>query len=516
MRNLFILTKVQFLSFFKLNKILKNKGGKKALSLSGTALVLLLLAGLIFGAGYLYSGIFAKLYILTGEIYKLIPLMLAISVVASFILSFYSAGSLYDFKDYELLCSMPIKTHEIVLSRIIFSYIADFSFTLLLVAPSVIVYSKFAPFALMDGVRLFVMTLFTPFFAICLSLLIGLIVSFISSFFNKKSMVQTVVMLAIFVAFFVYSYSLGMDENPFAVLEYVYVFFPWIINGILEWKYVLLFSGVSTVTFFAFVLAVSLTYKKINTMLTGRRTKSNFKLKGDYRGKSAFNALYRKEIKTLFSYSIYAMNSLIGVVMTVGMSLLISIAIGSLQAEGISELLVFAPLIFTVCLLMSPTTYCSISMESQSFWIIKTAPVPAKTLFNAKLAVNMTFAIPSALISSLALCIGFKAQAIVYLLLVAIALLLAVLGSYSGLIFNLLFPVMKWESPNKVVKQSTSIIMCMLESFVLAGGLFAFIYFVNVGMVVKLACILGLLIVLTVLAYLIVDKKGERLLINKT
>ena len=118
MNNFFTLLKVQALGLFGINKKLNKKSGSGKSAITGM-LSLLLIAACIVYVGYVYSDRFADYFAAMNELYKMIPMMIAIASVISFVYSFYSTGSvLYGFKDYQLLSAMPVKNSEIVLSKL--------------------------------------------------------------------------------------------------------------------------------------------------------------------------------------------------------------------------------------------------------------------------------------------------------------------------------------------------------------------------------------------------------------
>ena len=103
MANFLSLLKVQFISLLSTNKLLK-KFGKKNATLILTGFGVLAFA-LIFGLGYFYSW---TIFLVSNPV-EYLPSMLSLAVFVCLIFSFATTGlSLYAYKDYELLSSMPI------------------------------------------------------------------------------------------------------------------------------------------------------------------------------------------------------------------------------------------------------------------------------------------------------------------------------------------------------------------------------------------------------------------------
>ena len=139
MNKLLSLLKVQFLSLFGINKIAHKKKGKAGgyAGFLGTAL---LLCALVVGIAYLYAKMFAETYLVLGKQKEFLPSIFALIAIACLVFSFYTSSSnLYAGKDFDLLGAMPIKTHIVVLSKLVFMYLADLIFAILILIPSVVV-----------------------------------------------------------------------------------------------------------------------------------------------------------------------------------------------------------------------------------------------------------------------------------------------------------------------------------------------------------------------------------------
>jgi len=93
--------------------------------------------------------------------------------------------------------------------------------------------------------------------------------------------------------------------------------------------------------------------------------------------------------------------------------------------------------------------------------------------------------------------------------------LIATLGVNVGLIYNLLFPMMKWENVNKPVKQSLSVLFTMLTAFILAALLVVFAIYSTLHILLTLGISVGVIAVLVVATYVFICQKGEKLLLER-
>ncbi|MBQ3047272.1 MAG: hypothetical protein IJD54_04410 [Clostridia bacterium] len=513
MNNFLSLVKVEFLSQFGLNKILHSKKSKRLSGLSGLCFFVLLMIAAIAFLGYTYADIFALVLAPTDGIKKLLPVMIAISCLLSFMLSFYtSANVLYGYKDYDLLMSMPIKQSVIVLSKLTFIYVFDLIFALLVVIPSMVVYAGYAAINIGFVLSVLVMAIFSPLLPTALSLFLGALIALISSRFRKKNIVQIIFYLFVFVACFASGFLTGSDMiDPTAMIGKIYFIFPWAVKGLDNVSYLLLYVGANLLPFITISVVCALTYKKMNTLITAKKRAKEFKLKS-YGGKTQFGALLNKEIKSLFSNATYTLNALIGPIFGIVGAIAFAIIIRTTIGGYVGEILVFFPAIFAFMFMLAPLTNCSISLEGSAYWIVKTAPISANRFICAKLMVNVIFSVAPAFVAGLVSTIIIGAPYYEVILITFIAVSIAMLGGGVGLMLNLLFPSMNWDNPIKAVKQSLSVFLCILVAMLFAAGLFVIGFFVPLALIYNLLIILGVVLIFNALVYGFIIIKGEKLL----
>lgn len=533
MNSFLALLKVQFLSLFGLNKIIHKKG--KNVGILGFLGVGVLLCALIFGAGYVYIQMFLQSSIALGQVEGILPALFALSALVCFFLSFASTGlGLYSYKDYELLTTMPIKTNVIVLSKLAFTYLADLIFGVLILASGVFAYSEILPINTIQIVRLGVMSLFMPIFPMVVSIIIGLVFALISSRFRKKNLVQTILLILFMLSMFAVGFLSGsgaMEQiNILGLIKKIYPLAPLVDRGMTSVWYVLLFILVSLVAFALIIWFVCATYKKMYTVLKTTKRSSRFTL-GKYQQQSQFKVLLKKEIKTLFSFPVYAMNTLMGTFMsllaTVGLMIITVQLTGDMQGmEGAEQVdpsqvaqmfLMILHIAFAFSFMISPTTGVSISVEGNTFYLMKTFPIATKRIIKVKLMLNVIFAVIPAFIYATAYAFVMKGSSFILIIeSILCATLYPLLAGNIGMIFNLLFPYLKWENITKAVKQSTATFFTVIIGMVFAGLVFVSIFFIKWQIEWIFALILAVLLLATVLTYLVIDKKGEQWIRQKT
>ena len=159
-------------------------------------------------------------------------------------------------------------------------------------------------------------------------------------------------------------------------------------------------------------------------------------------------ALCSREFKRYFSSSVYVTNTIIGPVMGCIIS-------GALLFVDLDSVIGKLPLPVNVCSLvpfllagvmcMMPTVCASVSMEGKNWWIVKSLPLSAKSILDAKLLMNLILIMPFYLLAEVLLLLALRPGGMerVWLLLVPAVLIL--FTCVYGLAVNLRFPVMDWE-----------------------------------------------------------------------
>lgn len=527
MSNFFSLVKVQLLGLFGINKKLNSKGKSGKGAITGVLSVLLIAACIVY-VGYMYSEEYAVFLSAGGEIYKLVPLMISIASIISFVFSFYASGTvLYGYKDYQLLSAMPVKNREIVLSKLAYMYVSDLVFNLLIIVPSLFVYGSHGGEITAGFIfTTLALVLFSPLLMISFSVAIGALTAYFSSFFRKKYIAQIIILGSVMIALFAFSlfsgYNAAEGGNMFSAITRLYFVYAIAEAGMKNGLYVLLFAVINAGAFAAVTVAVCFTYKRMNTLVVSKRTLKNFRLK-DSEAKGQFSALLSREAKRLFTCPIYVINSFVGVVMSVAFGVLYMILMIIFSRNGLDlsvteNFTIFVPAVFAFLFFMAPATACSVSLEGKTFWIIRTMPVDMKSVFNAKLVLSYLIYSIAALFSSLIVTLPLGYSAVTVLIVTFNALTAALFSSNLGLLFNLLLPKLEWENENEVIKRSAPTFLTVLAAFVFAG------LFVFVGAeVIKTSFPISIYLLFTGLfqlvcafvVYIVVMENGEKMLLRK-
>ena len=432
---------------------------------------------IMIGAFFLFSFISVTYNILYGYVLNdagridLLPgMMLAVVSIVTLVTSIYKVnGTLYGFKDYDMVMSYPVKTSTIVACRMLLFYIINLFFVVIVMVPSFIVYGVLAKPGAYFYLTAAVSFLFIPLIPMILAAVIGTVVALISARFRKNNIVSIILMVLFFIVIFVGSMMMQNDTQIIMIGEALNnviskIYPPAILylKGVCgqEVLYLLIFILISGATFTIFCFIIGKSFCKINNKIASIRTKSRYVRKEQKRS-TPTGALLKKEFRRLLSSVNYFMNTAVGIVMLL-------LAAGALwifredvvttltSTEGMN-LPVSLPQLAAIamCFLigMVNTSACSLSLEGTSLWIIKTAPVPAKCIFRAKIYMNILLAAPAIVISGILFCLTLKANIPEALLMFLLPVSYSALVSVFDMKVNIRFARFDWKNELAVVKQ---------------------------------------------------------------
>ena len=272
--------KLNIKNAFKINKIKQEK--KPKLIFLGLFIIYIALV-LIFSIGYYSYNLFQILKSVNLiNIYISIILILTSSI--SFIFMIYSTKqTLFDSKDNDLLLSLPIKTKDILLSRLISIYSYTLILSLIILIPSLSIYIYFINPSIIFYIIILFAIIFLPIIPTILSSVVGYLLAFISSKINFKQLFEMLYYL-IFLVIYFYTFNndskiiniITTNQNSFAkVLKYL--FFP--INSITiainnnNLLYLILYILINIILVILIITIFNKSYFTIISNLQNKKTK---------------------------------------------------------------------------------------------------------------------------------------------------------------------------------------------------------------------------------------------------
>ena len=478
--------------------------GKQALNFRKIA-VLACAAVLTLGlGGYLLSRILEPLYRnMQGA--GLEWLYFALVGSAAFLLSFmftsiYAQGAIFEARDNELLLAMPIPPSAILGSRIGALYMLNFFFAAAFMGAAGVVKLTQGGTADAGGVILYVLSIFLlALISTTLSCLLGWLVSLITRRIRRKAMFQLLFSLLLLGAF--YAVYLGdinrhlqtISDNSAGIAGvFRGVLYPFYAMGVgctgKDIGMFLVFTACSVIPFALVCFALGKSFVRI---VTTRSSVKKLRYEAEtLRSSSTVWALTKKDLSRFFNSSSYMLNAGLGLVYSLGMTIMIvvsarnnttetvSAAMDAVESEpgflenmvsfiGPDGLVLLFGLILAMFAAFSYISGPSISVESNNIWILKSSPLKASEILMSKVLAHLIVAIPFSLVTSLILIIAMPAMyplAILFTLLMP--LLAHVFCAHAGVIANLYLGKLNFPSIAKAAKSNSAALIPMLSTVV--------------------------------------------------
>lgn len=379
---------------------------------------------------------------------------------------FNTYSSLYRAKDNDLLLSMPIPMHSILIARLSGVYATGLMYELIVMVPTVIVWLLTAPTSVLGVLCSLVVPFILSALVLVLSAVLGWVVAIISGRLKHKN-VLTVLISLVFLAVYFYVYS-----RAYSVLQDVLVHLEDIGSKMKTSLYLLYCMGraaegdllcllifvlSSAVLLFVVYFALSRSFIKLATMNTGTAKRVYREKKASV--SSVGNALFKKELSRFFGSSNYMLNCGLGSVF-----MLLSAVLAVWKADEVRDFLTFLPkdvhvlvAVAAVCCVaaMNNITAPSVSLEGKELWLIKSLPVAPRQVLAAKLRLHLTVTLVAA-VPLIAVAAWLVGEALAALLITVTVAVFVLLLAEIGLALNLKLPNLSWSSEIAPIKQSAA------------------------------------------------------------
>jgi ABC-2 type transport system permease protein len=471
-----------------LSGMIKSKSGRgkavfTALTVGALALVLFtmffgvfsLICGQYFdaGLGWLYFALFAMA-------------LFALCVVATI---FTASALIFGAKDNELLLSMPIKPSAILGGRLLVILAMEYAFALI-AALAVLLPWVTGGQATVSGIIYFAGGIvLLPLMATAVSMLLTWLLGLISSRLRYKNIVTLVLSVGFLGAYSYACFGLNQYMGDLVMrgeeiasafhkaMPPFYLFGRGIVSGSLADFFQ--FTVWVIVPFTLTLLLISSNYAKL---LTSQRSgaKITYKERKTKSG-SAFGALIRKELALYWHYPTVVLNTSFAsfIILAAGLALIvkgadmITLFLESIPFLSDINISVACAVVLTAIGSMNNLSASLVSLEGRNLWISKSIPVPAGTVFAAKIFTHWLVAALPCLFASICAGVVTAQTASDWLILLMLPQAFTMLAAVGGLVINLHFPRFDWTNETVVVKQSAAALVALFGSMgvVLALGL---------------------------------------------
>lgn len=478
MSHFLILLKVRIISQARLNTLKGKASIGDKMVMIGISLPIVILLAYFTSLGYMLNEYNMREHILAFS-------FLLSTLISLFIAFFNASDELFGKRDYDTLMSLPIKTSIIVVSRFFYIYFLNTVVSLIIMLLMGAVYFFTGTVSGVFWIKILIGILTVALVPSIVASIVSILVLEVSSRAKYSRAFSSISYMCIFL-FLVLAPTLSgykFDSSDMKLIltnvlnqfNQVYPMF-YLYNKILETGKVedfLIYIAVSLVLTVIFIIGLSFVYKRLNTKIQSMSSNKKYEVKILKRS-SILKALYVKEIKRLFSSTMYLMNRAFGMIMMVifTISLMISITkvMEKIPLDNINTVEILYEItlyILSLMVCLSNTSSVSISLEGKNIWMIKTFPLSKEMVVKSKILVNLTVTIPLTIINGIIIGRVFGATLFDSIILVLLPCAFAVFSAVYGIAINLRYVNYSWQSELQVIKRSVSSLLGMFGGMIL-------------------------------------------------
>ena len=401
-----------------------------------------------------------------------------------FLFGFFQAqGYLFQYKDFDLLGPLPIPQRTIILSKISMMLVFVYLFALVMAIPT------FGVWGYLTNASLLQLILFVP-MALVAPIPLMLLGSFVSYGIRKMTqawvnanVLQSILSVLFILTFAGFSYfsNQWLPQSWLGWLQQIDVVGRWFVDaivgaGITPW---LLFLSLHGLILFGFVYVMS------GPLLAMNQTRTNAVIKNIDKvpttKQSVLRHLIKKEWQRFIGTSIYLINSGFGLIMLLVATLAIMFFPGAISEVntilGLVGLhpvwLMFGVIGFSLSTVYTPAV--SLSLEGKNFALLKSLPIPAPTIIQAKVGFNLILTVPLAMVATILGGVTFALSWLEIGLFAIFVLLFSVVLSLGFMVLNLWFPRFDYHHEVEVVKQSLAALFAVFGGFAWMGLMLWFV-----------------------------------------
>lgn len=456
----------------------KHKRNSKIATAGAILICLIMVAG--------YSGAMAYGYASLG-LTRLIPgiALVISSLITLFFTMLKAKAELFGYRDYDRIMSLPIPVGTIINSRLLNMYIWNTFYTILVMVPMGTVYVIFVKPSFSFYYLWIAGILLACLIPVTIAAVLGAAITAFSTKFRYANAISTILSIVMIIAVVAFPMAIPMGDNSpgqlfdsktgdlngeaFSALaplvsdaiNRVYPPAGLFTQGISDGKILsfLLFAGISIGCYALFVFLLSIRYRQLCTALTSHRNRADYKLEALSQESMRF-ALYKKTIMRIIKSTICATNLLVGCIMAIILSAAMVI-VGPEKVMASVEVQDYMPYVkgaacyvIAAIVAMTNTSAVSLSLEGRNIWIIKSLPIPPKTLYDSYLLTNLSFTVPTSLLCSVLVSISLKTSLIETAIMILTPLTFSLFTAVAGIFIGNRMAYYNWQDEVQLVKQS--------------------------------------------------------------
>lgn len=449
-------------------------------------LVLGLFAALALYISSAYSFALALELARTGNADLVLMLMPGLGIVFSVLMGSQGAGVfVFAGRDNDLLLSLPIPRVTLALAKLAALLIENAFLMVCMLVPAGVAYSVhvatrawFWPAILVDAVLLALLST-------ALSVLFGLVIAWIRNLGHGTAIVNVAGMVALLA---IIAGSLAgqvpllrmLETDPAPARGWLTTWLPmlgWVRDVAVDGSLPAL-ALLAVLTVGPFTLVAWLVGRSFVALVSGAATRRRPRIRADVAAMGArppFMALLRREGQRFFGSTTYFLNTGVGLAMLLlGSGYLLAVRTLPEPLTLAASVLGVRPPVLLALIAMSVlttviTTAPSVSLEGRRLWILRAAPLPARTILEAKVAFNLLLVAPALLLFTVAAAVATRPNPSDAALVFTLPLCAAAVFAQIGLLANLVWPNLNAPNDTLVVKQSVSVAVSLFAGFALVG-----------------------------------------------
>lgn len=393
---------------------------------------------------------------------------------------FLASGSLFYYKDYDIVGHLPIKSSTIFLAKLIVMLTILYTVALISVLPIIFSYFYWGGLDILSLILVIALGLILPLIPIGIFSLISLGIALITSKLRFGKILYIIFLFVFFLGFMFLMFQFNESTvNPltgqielFSGLANIYLPLKWFINAISQHDglSILYLLGSHLILFLAMIYGegklAEITNKRGMRSITHHK-KGQAKLQQT----DIIITLVKKEFRRLISGVNYALNTLFGVVIVVVLSVaslffgeeissFLSVEMGGLVT---GELIVALLIGFSIAMTTTPSV--SLSLEGENLWMIKSLPIAPHKIMYAKVLMNLIMLVPMIFVGTILFGISSQISLMNQLSMMLMFSTFGIAISFMYAYINLLLPKFKFSNEVEVVKQSISVLIAIFAGF---------------------------------------------------
>ena len=455
---------------------------------------------------FVYNFIYVGMFKMANLAYYMpVVFFAAFASMLTLTTSLFKIKGIFIGKDYDMLSTMPIKKSHILSSKLFSLYIVELLYSAVLMIPNgivvLILYQNFLGFLLA-----LLLLVFLPALPMAIALLFSLFVTLVADRYKFGNIINIFFYLLLFAGIFFLSFTISFSssaggraaaegEEALEALQTTYLGLyntikymnPSLLLVDLAYTnnplYLLVFVGGNILLSALVILFIAKLFSYVHQVINTYKSNTVY-VKKELAVKGQFSTLFKTECKKYFGSKYYFINTVSSGICAILFAVVLAISVGdrlnvmSMNPKTfdlIKPYLYFGSFAIIFGVGIQTPAAISISIEGNSFWIVKSLPIDYKKyIFSKVLLSSLVLGICSLIASTVIVAlVSLNIMSIITIYL--LPLLFVIFASLLGLVINLKHYKFDWKNEMDCVKHSSASYIALFADwgimFLLSGGM---------------------------------------------